>query len=478
MVTGWRYRLAGVVGVSGLTAGAVAVANHPTVQRHAVLLPVLDRLQATTLSNGDLSLAVLTALAVVLGATAPLFKPRPRRVLDTLAVAEKRVFVALVALAAVGYFDYTYRLPRTTLLLAAGLLAVAVPAWFLAIRRRPGVDGDRTIVVGDDPETIEDVLAATDREVIGYVSPPSSGRAATTGEPIPPDAVGITDGGRASPLAELDCLGGLSRLETVLVALDVDAAVLAFSRPDRAEFFGTLDTLYDHGVTAKVHQDHADTVLTTDVETGDLVDVDLEPWDPQDYALKRLFDAAFAAVGLVALAPVMALVAAAIKLDDGGPVLYRQTRTAAFGETFTVAKFRSMTTDAEAETGATVSAGDAGDRDPRVTRVGHVLRKTHLDELPQLWAILLGQMSVVGPRPERPELDGDMESDARTWRRRWFIKPGLTGLAQINDATGHDPKEKLRYDVTYIRNQSFWFDLKILVRQLWMVGIDAVRVVA
>ncbi len=477
MATGWRYRLAGVAGVCGLTAGAVVVANHPTVQALAVLVPVLGRLPATTLSNGALTLAVLTALAVVLGAAAPLFKPCPRRVLDTLAVAEKRVFVAVVALAAVGYFDYTYRLPRTTLLLTAGLLAVAVPAWFLAIRRRPGVDGDRTIVVGDDPATIEDVLAATDREVIGYVSPPSSGRAATEREPIPPDVVGVPDGGYATPLAELDCLGGLSRLERILVTLDVDTAVLAFSRPDRAEFFGTLDTLYEHGVTAKVHQDHADTVLTTDVETGDLVDVDLEPWDPQDYALKRLFDVGFAAVGLVALAPVMALVAAAIKLDDGGPVLYHQTRTAAFGETFTIAKFRSMTTDAEAAAGATISAEDNGGRDPRVTRVGRVLRETHLDELPQLWAILAGDMSVVGPRPERPQLDDDMEQDVQAWRRRWFIKPGLTGLAQINGATGHEPREKLRYDVTYIRNQSFWFDLKILVRQLWMVGVDAVRVV-
>jgi lipopolysaccharide/colanic/teichoic acid biosynthesis glycosyltransferase len=414
---------------------------------------------------------------VVLGATAPLLKPRPRRVLDTLAVAEKRVFVAVVALAAVGYFDYTYRLPRTTLLLTAGLLAVAIPVWFLTIRRQPGVDGDRTIVVGDDPATIEDVLAATERDVIGYVSPPSSGRAETDREPIPPDVIGVPDGGYASPLANLDCLGGLSRLETVLVALDVDTAVLAFSRPDRAEFFGTLDTLYEHGVTAKVHQDHADTVLTTDVETGDLVDVDLEPWDPQDYALKRLFDVAFATVGLVAFAPVMALIAVAIKLDDGGRVLYHQTRTAAFGETFTIAKFRSMTTDAESETGATVSAEDDGEQDPRVTRVGRILRETHLDELPQLWAILTGRMSVVGPRPERPELDGDMEQNARTWRRRWFIKPGLTGLAQINGATGHEPGEKLRYDVTYIRHQSFWFDLKILVRQLWMVGVDAVRVV-
>jgi hypothetical protein len=105
-----------------------------------------------------------------------------------------------------------------------------------------------------------------------------------------------------------------------------------------------------------------------------------------------------------------------------------------------------------------------------------VLRKTHLDEIPQLWSILVGDMSVVGPRPERPQLDTDIEQGVGNWRRRWFVRPGLTGLAQVNDATGAEPEEKLRYDLLYIRKQSFWFDLKIVIRQLWMVGTDAVRV--
>jgi lipopolysaccharide/colanic/teichoic acid biosynthesis glycosyltransferase len=466
MPTGWRYRLAGVAGVACLAGGTVVGTNHPAVQSAAVALPVLGRLPATTLGSGDLALAVATTLAVVLGAVAPLFRPRPRRALDTLAVAEKRVFVAVVALAAVGYFDYTYRLPRTTLALTGVVLAVAVPLWFLAIRRRPSVDGDRAIVVGDDPETIRDVVAVAEVSVIGYVSPPvpAADRARTR--------VGATDGGQVSPppLADLDCLGGLSRLETVLVERDVDTAVLAFSRPDREEFFGTLDTLYDHGVTAKVHHDHADTVLTTDVETGALVDVDLEPWDWQDYAFKRLFDVCFAAVGLVVFAPVMAAVAVAIRLDDGGPVFYRQTRTAEFGETFTVAKFRSMTPDSE-----DAAPGDDADR---VTRVGRVLRTTHLDELPQLWAILTGRMSVVGPRAAWVDEEAHLEREATAWRKRWFVKPGLTGLAQINGVKSTDPEAKLRHDVSYIRNQSFWFDLKILVRQLWTVGVDTVRVVA
>jgi lipopolysaccharide/colanic/teichoic acid biosynthesis glycosyltransferase len=170
---------------------------------------------------------------------------------------------------------------------------------------------------------------------------------------------------------------------------------------------------------------------------------------------------------------VLLVIAVAIKLDSPGPIFYGQERTAEFGDTFNVYKFRSMIPDAEAETGAVLSAEDSGDIDPRVTRVGRVLRETHLDEIPQLWSILVGDMSVVGPRPERPELDDDIQQSVHTWQQRWFVRPGLTGLAQINDAASTEPAEKLRYDVAYIRNQSFWFDLRILLRQLWMVAEDA-----
>jgi lipopolysaccharide/colanic/teichoic acid biosynthesis glycosyltransferase len=474
MVSGWRYRIASVGGVCCITAAAVAVANHPLVQRGATMVPVFGRLPAVTMTNGNLALAIATTLVIVLGSIAPLFKPRPRRLLDTLVTVEYRVLIAVFALAAIGYFDYTYRLPRTTLVLTTGLVAVLCPAWFLLIHRQPATEPRRAVVVGDDPDAIEDVLDATEIPIIGYVSPPSPRPADEMGGGDPP--IGTPDGGQLveQPLDGLECLGGLSRLDEVLVKHDVDAAVLAFSRPDRAEFFGTLDTLYDHGVTAKVHRDHADTVLTTGMEVGELVDVDIDPWDWQDYVLKRLFDVGFAATGLLVLAPLMALIAVAIKLDSAGPVLYRQTRTAVLGESLTIFKFRSMVVDAEAGSGATLSDEDAGGIDPRVTRVGRVLRKTHLDELPQLWLILWGDMTVVGPRPERPTLDQEMETDVGSWRKRWFVKPGLTGLAQINDATGFDPAEKLRHDVTYIRNQSLLFDLKILLRQLWQVAGDVV----
>ncbi|WP_424017699.1 exopolysaccharide biosynthesis polyprenyl glycosylphosphotransferase [Halorientalis pallida] len=470
MAMGWRYRVASVGGTAGLTAFAVWFVNYPLIQRAFATIPYFGRPAPAVLTNGDLIFAVSTTLLVTLAAMWPLFKPRPRRVLDTVLITQKRVVLAMVGLAALGYFNYDYRLPRSTLMLATGFLLVWLPAWTVAIRRRP-TEQSRAIIVGDDPVAMEALLEATDLPILGYVSPPSSYEATDEAVTRSPE---LSDGGAVTArLDELTNLGGLSRLDEVLVRHEIDTALLAFTDADRAEFFGTLDTCYEHGVTAMVHRDHADDVLTASLSGRDLVEVDLDPWDWQDYVVKRLFDICFAATGLLLLSPVIVAIAVAIKLDSPGPVLYNQRRTAEFGDTFTVYKFRSMIPEAEAETGAKLSEEDRGDRDPRVTSVGRFLRQTHLDEIPQLWSILVGHMSVVGPRPERPELDTDMESGAEDWRSRWFVKPGLTGLAQINNATGHDPREKLRYDIRYIRNQSFWLDLKIVVRQLWTVGTDA-----
>jgi lipopolysaccharide/colanic/teichoic acid biosynthesis glycosyltransferase len=468
MLSGWRYRLISGIGAAVLAVGSVGVANHPAAQRLTDLVPVFARLPATTLSEGGLWLAIATTLLVALVALVPLFKPRPRRVLDTIVLVERRVVLAAVALAAVGYFDYTYRLPRTTLVLATLTMGVLLPAWFVAIRRSPRIDPERTVVVGDDPGTIRDVIRAIDAPVEGYIASfaPRSRPPSAAGAP----AVVTPDGGTvgAATLPETDRLGGLARLEDVLVERDIDTVVFAFEHPDQEEFFGSLDTCHRMGVSAKVHHRHAETVLTTGLETGELVDIDVEPWDWQSHVLKRAFDIGFASVGLVALAPVVLLIAVAIKLDDGGAVLYAQQRTAEFGDTFTAYKFRTMTPDGESATPVDDEQND------RITRVGRVLRKTHLDEIPQLLTILGGRMSVVGPRAAWVDEEAAIESEISSWRQRWFVKPGLTGLAQINGVTSTAPTEKLRYDVAYIRNQSFWFDVRIVLRQLWLAFTDAV----
>jgi lipopolysaccharide/colanic/teichoic acid biosynthesis glycosyltransferase len=451
MTQGWRYRITSALSVASIMFVAVWLANAGPVRAGFRMLPVVSHLPFYAALGTEFALEASTTAVVLLVALVPLYKPRPRRILDTAELAVRRVLLACIALAAIGYFDYTY-------------LLLTMPTWFVAIRQQPRGGGDRTIIVGDDPDTMADILRSVEGAVLGYVSPPSAYFEAEAPQISEPR---VADGGAADvSLDELACLGGLSRLDEVLVEYDVDTAVLAFARPDRAEFFGTLDECYEHGVAAEVHRQHADVVLTTGVGKGELIDIDLEPWDWLDRILKRAFDITFAVTALVGLAPATLLIAGAVKFEDCGPILYRQNRTAAFGDTFTVRKFRSMIPDAESETGVTLSEEDAGGVDPRVTRVGRVLRQTHLDEIPQLWSVLIGDMSVVGPRPERPELDQDIEKGVGEWRSRWFVKPGLTGLAQVNDATGYDPEQKLQYDIEYIRKQSFWFDLKIVIRQI------------
>ncbi len=177
--------------------------------------------------------------------------------------------------------------------------------------------------------------------------------------------------------------------------------------------------------------------------------------------VKRAFDLGLAAAGLVAAAPVWALVALAIWIEDGLPVIYRQERVGLNGRTFTLYKFRSMRRDAEGET--PVWAADA---DPRVTTVGRALRVTRLDELPQLWNVVRGDMSFVGPRPERPFFVAQLAAQIPFYEQRHAVRPGITGWAQVKyryGASVEDALEKLRYDLYYIKHLSIGFDVTILV---------------
>ena len=163
----------------------------------------------------------------------------------------------------------------------------------------------------------------------------------------------------------------------------------------------------------------------------------------------------------------LGLAFAAIKLDSPGPVFYTQKRVGKDGEIFTIYKFRSMQYRAEEH-----GARWAEKKDPRVTRAGKLLRLTHIDELPQIWNIFKGEMSLVGPRPERPEFVELLEKELPYYFVRHTIKPGLTGWAQINyqyGASVEDAHNKLEYDLYYVKNMSLFLDLKILLRTIGVV---------
>lgn len=175
--------------------------------------------------------------------------------------------------------------------------------------------------------------------------------------------------------------------------------------------------------------------------------------------IKRIFDIVVSAVGVVALSPVMLLIALAIKIDDGGKIFYKQKRLTIDAREFYVYKFRSMIADAEKDGVPRL----ATDKDSRVTRVGNFLRKCRLDELPQLINILKGDMSIVGPRPERPELTEKYEREMPEFKFRLKVKAGLTGYAQVTGVYDTTPYDKLKMDLMYIEKYSFVMDLRIVL---------------
>jgi len=170
-------------------------------------------------------------------------------------------------------------------------------------------------------------------------------------------------------------------------------------------------------------------------------------------------------VGLIFALPLLPLIVLAIRLDSEGPVLYKQTRVGKAGKNFNVVKFRTMRTDAEALGGPQW----AGNNDPRVTRVGRFLRSSRLDEIPQLWCVLKGDMAFVGPRPERPEFVEWLSKEIPYYGVRHMVRPGLTGWAQVKykyGSTVEDAREKLQYDLYYIKNASIGLDLLIMFQTI------------
>ena len=191
---------------------------------------------------------------------------------------------------------------------------------------------------------------------------------------------------------------------------------------------------------------------------------------PIRLVVKRAFDVVVALLVLVLASPFMCLTALAIRLESGrdAPVLYRQERVGAYGKPFDLIKYRSMRTDAECDG----VARWASENDDRVTRVGRFIRKTRLDELPQLWNVLRGDMSIIGPRPERPQFVSDFNTRIRYYALRHCVKPGLTGWAQLRYPYGsslEDAQEKLKFDLFYVKNHNLVFDLAILLQTVEVV---------
>ncbi len=239
-----------------------------------------------------------------------------------------------------------------------------------------------------------------------------------------------------------------------------------------ASFLANLLKLQQNGSTVVSRQDWCEAVLqrfpSEYLSVADLLRGEFSlPRGTFEYRLKRLGDVLLSTFLLVLATPLLLVLGLLIKIEDGGPILYAQIRTGLEGVPYTIYKLRSMRVDAERDGAQWVKRADS-----RITRIGSLLRRTRLDELPQLWSVFTGNMSLIGPRPERPEFDQQLESEIPHYGLRHRMRPGLSGWAQVNypyGASVEDAANKLSYDLYYLRNFSFWLDLLILFKTIRLV---------
>jgi exopolysaccharide biosynthesis polyprenyl glycosylphosphotransferase len=260
-------------------------------------------------------------------------------------------------------------------------------------------------------------------------------------------------------------LGTVKDLQEVLEAHPVEQVLIALPLEAKRKTMQILDLLAKEVVEVRLVPDVLEyTALTATLEDLDgtpLINLSRTPLEGWNIFAKRVIDIALSAPLFIVLSPILAAIAIAIWLEDRGRVFYRQERMGIDGRSFHILKFRSMRHDAEASTGPIWAIRN----DPRRTRVGAFLRRTSLDELPQLWNVLRGDMSLVGPRPERPAFVKEFKHKVPQYMQRHRVKSGITGWAQVHGWRGNTSiRKRIQYDIYYIENWSLRLDFKIL----WM----------
>ena len=351
-------------------------------------------------------------------------------------------------------------------------------------RYERGLDLRKAVLVGRTPAYVAEQLArdpAFGLDVQGYVDPSGDAGASSAGpDPDSDGGVGtLVRSAKASAGFEIERLGGLEDLASVLEATPVEEAVLIDQGLTHLALLDMLDICERRGVKVRMVLPIYD-LLVGPEDLGYVQNVPLFRVDEKRYhwlsrMVKRSFDVVVAALGLFVLWPLFVLIALAIRLESKGKAMFVQVRAGEGGRPFGMYKFRTMVEDAERRLGEVVDLDQLDEPvfkvadDPRVTKVGKLLRRTSIDELPQLWNVLKGEMSLVGPRPEELRVVDRYD----VWqRRRLKVKPGITGLQQVEArGTKSELNERVRLDVYYIRKQSLLFDLVILLRTVWAVGL-------
>ncbi|TNE74417.1 sugar transferase [bacterium] len=320
---------------------------------------------------------------------------------------------------------------------------------------KKGIGLHRAIIIGTGKNAIE-VEANLNRnrilglDVIGYVK------------------TGLEPEKECSEI-EKPILGDIKEIKNIVLENQVDDVIVALEQEESRKLIQIMDQIDMPNVSVKILPDFYQMIIglnqTNQIFGLPLIDVLPDPMPMWEKVAKRLVDILASLILLIIASPVMLFLLVLIPLTSKGGAIYSQIRVGLFGKNFTIYKFRTMVADAEKVSGPQL----ASQNDPRITPLGNFMRKTRLDELPQLWNVLKGDMSLVGPRPERPFFVDQFKKQIPLYSRRLRVRPGITGWAQVKwkyDESFDDVVEKTKYDLFYVENMSLRMDLKILINTI------------
>lgn len=459
-VAGWPTKYRGVMWLSDFVAITATVAV-----TFIFLFGVDSQLRGTTISYGWFAPMLIVAWLLMLEAVGS----RDREVIGVGLSEYRRVLKAsLYLFGALAVLSFWLQLELSRALfvttLPIGMVALLLGRWtvrkWLMRLRSAGRAMSRTLIIGEASavrQVMDDLRRHSDA---GYL----------------PAAVCVVKGDGSLlddrpalprlPFADVTTAATSGRYGAVIVAGGVSrqhSRDLAWSLENRP-----IELMF----VPRVVDVAGPRLSFRSVEGLSLMHVDLPRYTGGKLVLKRAFDIVFSAVALLLLLPVLLVVAILIKLDDGGPIIFRQQRVGRFGEPFTIHKFRTMCLDAESKIDALIAANGGNallfklEDDPRITKIGKILRKYSIDELPQFWTSLRGGMSVVGPRPQ---VDREVAEYSDVHHRRLLIKPGITGLWQVSGRSELSMDEAIRLDLQYVENWSLIGDITIVLKTVGVV---------
>jgi sugar transferase (PEP-CTERM system associated) len=364
--------------------------------------------------------------------------------------------ISLIVLSAFYYILPFIKVWRGSFFISIAVFTVLQGLWHITYRlfiRLPGF-AKRVLILGTGPKALQigNLIATTNHKYIfsGYMS-------CHTESLIVPSYHLVNNGSNITEIARNE------NIHKIVVSLSERRGVLPLKDMMNCKLSGI-----DITDAPSFYEEVAGKLFLEDIKPSSLIFSDGFKTTSISKFSKRVIDIVLTLIGIIITAPLMPIIALLIKIDTSGPVLFRQLRVGEREKNFVLYKFRTMYQDAENEIGAVW----AQKNDARVTSVGKILRKTRLDEIPQLFNVLKGDMSLIGPRPERPEFVEKLKEKIPYYSERHFVKPGISGWAQVKyryGASVEDAVEKLRYDLYYIKNLSFFLDMLIVLETVKVV---------